>query len=102
MNDELAISGEVERYGVRVPEHVTWHDVDADLVVFNRHDGTYHALDRVASEIWRALARDERCGVVVAELRARYPDEAAAVIAEDVRDFVNRAARLRLLVVSQV
>jgi hypothetical protein len=83
-----------------VPEHVTWHDVDADLVVFNQQDGTYHALDRTGSEVWRAVAREGRLGAVVAELRLRYPD-AAEVIAEDVRDFVARAARLGLLVVSE-
>jgi hypothetical protein len=84
---------------VRVPGHVVWHDVDADLVVFNAHDGTYHALDRAGSEVWRAVAREPRLDAVVAELRRRYPD-AADVIAQDVRAFVNRAARLGLLVIS--
>src|SRR5262245_26887769 len=101
MNDVEPIARDVERYAVRVPEHVTWHDVDADLVVFNQRDGTYHALDRVGSEIWRALARDGRCGAVVAELRQRYPED-AAVIAQDVSGFLNQAARLGLLVVSEV
>ena len=90
----------VETSVVQVAEHVSWNDVDADLVVFNVRDGTYHALDRTGSEVWRAVARDSRLIAVIAELRARYP-EAATVIADDVIDFVGRAARLGLLVVSE-
>ena len=97
MNEE-PIRGRLERCVVRVPDHVSWSDVDADLVVFNQQDGTYHALDRVASDIWRALARRGNCGAAFAELHERYPDAAAAVIADDLRGFVDRAARLGLLV----
>jgi len=84
---------------VRIPEHVTWHDVGADLVVFNQQDGTYHALGRTGSEIWRAIAREGPIGPIVALLRQRYPD-AAVAIADDVHTFVARAASLGLLVVS--
>lgn len=89
----------IETTIVRVPPHVTWNDVDADLVVFNQQDGTYHAFERVGSDVWRAIARESRLAVVVAELRARYAD-AAQEIAADVSEFVGRAARLGLLVVS--
>jgi hypothetical protein len=90
----------IETSVVRVAPHVSWNDVNADLVVFNTQDGTYHALDRSGSEVWRAVARDSRLATVIAELRTRYP-EASAAIADDVIDFVGRAARLGLLVVSE-
>ena len=82
---------------VFVAEHVTWNDVDADLVIFNQQDGTYHAFDRVGSDVWRAVARNGRLNAVVAELRRLYADDANA-LAEDVTGFVNQAARLGLLV----
>src|SRR5262245_64635249 len=87
----------IETLVVRVAPNVSWNDVDADLVVFNTRDGTYHALDRAGSEVWRAVARDSRLAVVIAGLRARYP-EAATAIADGVIDFGGRAARVGLLV----
>src|SRR5262245_14669482 len=99
MSEPDAIAVRVETASIRVPPHVTWNDVDADLVVFNQRDGTYHALDRVASEVWRAVAREPRLAVVVADLRARYPD-AAQALAPDVCEFVGHAVRFGLLVVS--
>jgi hypothetical protein len=82
-----------------VPEHVTWHDAGADLVVFNRLDGTYHAFDGVGSDIWRALARDGRLWAVAAELRQQYEDH-GQTIDDDLDGFVERASSLGLLVVS--
>src|SRR5262245_16859515 len=83
-----------------IADHVTWNDVDADLVVFNQQDGTYHAFDRVGSDIWRAIAHHGRLGAVVAELRQRYVDDTEA-IAEDIGGFVDHAARLGLLVLGK-
>src|SRR5262245_20084689 len=85
---------------VFVAEHVTWNDVDTDLVVFNQQDGTYHAFDRVGSDVWRAIAHHGRLGAVVAELRQRYVDDTEA-IAEDIGGFVDHAARLGLLVLGR-
>jgi len=82
-----------------VPAHVTWHDAGGDLVVFNGRDGTYHAFDRIGSDIWRALARGARVSVVAAELGHHYEGD-AGVITEDVAWFIERAADLGLLVVS--
>lgn len=84
---------------VSVPDHVTWHDGGVDLVVFNGHDGTYHAFDGVGSDIWRALARDGRLSVAAADLRQRYHDDAGAIDG-DLRAFVDHAAGLGLLVLS--
>jgi hypothetical protein len=84
---------------VRIPDHVTWHDAGVDLIVFNQQDGTYHALDRTGSEIWRAIGREGPIDPIVALLRQRYPD-AAGDIDADVRAFLADAARLGLLVVS--
>jgi hypothetical protein len=82
-----------------MPEHVTWHDAGVDLVVFNRVDGTYHAFDRVGSDIWRAVARDGRLSSVSAELRQRYQDDERA-IDDDLGGFVEHASHLGLLVIS--
>jgi coenzyme PQQ synthesis protein D (PqqD) len=84
---------------VRIPEYVTWHDAGVDLVLFNHRDGTYHALDRAGSEVWRALGRDRPIAAVVALLRERYPQSAATIDA-DVRAFVSDAVRLGLIVIS--
>jgi hypothetical protein len=95
---EADLTDDADTYDLRVADHVTWNDVDADLVVFNRQDGTYHAFDRVGSDVWRAVARRGRFSTIVADLRQRYLDDADA-IAEDVRGFVNHIVRLGLLVV---
>ena len=100
MTEAESIVDDTDRYEIRVAKHVTWHDVDADLVVFNQQDGTYHAFDRVGSDVWRALARFGRLNAVVAELRLCYLGDADAV-AEDVRAFVNDVVRLGLVVVGR-
>jgi len=86
---------------VRIPDYVTWHDAGVDLVLFNQRDGSYHALDRSGSEIWRAIGREGPLEPVVALLRERYPQAAGAIDA-DVRAFVADAARLGLIVISPV
>ena len=83
---------------VRIPDHVTWHDAGVDLILFNQQDGTYHALGRSGSEIWREIGREGTIDPVVAVLRQRYPQAADAIDA-DVRAFVADAVRLGLLIV---
>lgn len=83
-------------HSVRIPDHVTWHDAGVDLVLFNQQDGTYHALGRTGSEIWRAIAGEGLIDPAVAALRGRHPE--AATIERDVRAFVADAVRLGLLV----
>ncbi len=82
---------------VRISAHVSWHDVGVDLVIFNQQDGTYHALGRTGSEIWRAIGREGPIDRVVALLGQRYPD-AADTIDAHVRAFLADAVRLGLIV----
>jgi hypothetical protein len=79
-----------------VPDEVVWNNVPADLVLFHSGRGTYHALDAVASEVWRTIAECGALEDVVDRLTRRYAADRARV-AGDVAEFVDRASRLGLL-----
>lgn len=79
-----------------IPGHVVWNDVAGELVLFNSDDGTYHALNAVASGLWRSIASGAPLADLVASLcRAHRQD--AAVIETDVRLFIERALDQDLL-----
>lgn len=78
-----------------IPSAVTWRDVDADLVLFDTRDGRYHTLDRVASRIWRLIARHGAIDPIVFELQHEYAPGAA--VDADVRAFVAHAQSLGLI-----
>jgi hypothetical protein len=84
-----------------VPDSVVWVDVEADaesdLVLFNSAADTYHSLDPTAGFLWRSIAAGDGMGKIVATLTRRYGGD--AVIAQDVRAFVDQAIALGLLAV---
>ena len=83
---------------VVIPTHVVWNDVGGeDLVLFDRADGSYHALNAVARTIWRGIAQGREIAVIVDELaHAHAQDE--SIIAADVRVFLTEAIQKGLLV----
>jgi hypothetical protein len=83
-----------------IPSHVAWRRVDQDLVLFDGRDGSYHALNSVASAIWRAV--DEGLGgeAITEALALRY-DAPAAEIAEELRDFLAIAVDRGFLTVRE-
>lgn len=85
-----------ERATVAVPAHVAWRRVDEELVLFDERDGSYHALNAVASAVWRGLDAGLTLEAITGALSARYQaptDE----IARDVAAFVDAALAKGLL-----
>lgn len=71
--------------------HVAWNDVPGELVLFDTRDGSYHALNRTASQIWRGIAqgllfRDiaQDCAVMFCVDDADAADAVACFVAEAV------------------
>ncbi len=79
-----------------IPTAVTWRDVEGELVLFDARDGRYHALDRVASQIWRLVGRHGSLERTIEHLQREYAG-AEADVAADVREFVERAIGLGLI-----
>jgi PqqD family protein of HPr-rel-A system len=69
---------------------VNWTDAGAELVIFDRVRGSYHALNRPASAIWRALG-DGRSADVIVELLAERFEADRDAIAADVAAFLSTA-----------
>lgn len=85
-----------ERATVAIPAHVAWRRVDQELVLFDERDGSYHALNAMASAVWRGLDAGLTLEAIAGELNARYQaptDE----IARDVAAFVDAAVAKGLL-----
>lgn len=89
-----------KRRVARISADIVWHNVQADLVLFHSTAETYHTLDSVASEVWRAIAEWGDLEVVTARLVDRFAADGATV-ANDVSEFVERASRLGLIVIDQ-
>ena len=77
-----------------------WVDVDVDpqaeIVLFNSDTGLYHALDPIATAVWRSIAGGDDVRTVVEGLNRSYGDDEA--ISRDVCAFVEQAIGLGLLV----
>jgi len=80
----------------RIEDHVVWHSVEGDLVLFNSSTGIYHTLDTVGSDVWRTLSECEALGEVVERLTRRYGAD-PETIESDVADFIEMASRLGLV-----
>ncbi|MES2018808.1 MAG: PqqD family protein [Pseudomonadota bacterium] len=79
-----------------IPSHVVWHDAAATLVLFNSADGSYHTLNEVASQVWRALAAGQTLPALIDALCHSFAADAALVEA-DVRAFIGQALHMNLL-----
>jgi hypothetical protein len=75
---------------------IVWNDVDGDLVLFNAADGKYHALNEVASQLWRAIAGGMALPDIVHALHRAYRQD-VEVIDAAVRDFIGQALEQGLL-----
>lgn len=87
---------EDNRATVAIPAHVAWRRVEQELVLFDERDGSYHALNAVASAVWRALDAGFTLEAITNALAVRYqapPDE----ITRDVAAFVDAALAKGLL-----
>lgn len=73
-----------------VSAHVAWRNVDGELVLFDRRDGSYHALNQTGSAIWRDVAEGTAMEIVVDVLARRF-GTSAEVIAADVISFIAAA-----------
>lgn len=69
---------------------LSWTDTGADLVLYDRIRGSYHALNASASAIWRQLGESGAEAEIAAALVARFPGNGDAV-AGDVSAFLARA-----------
>lgn len=79
-----------------IASHVVWNDVDGDLVVFDPDDDRYHALNEVASSVWRGIAQGRTLPDIIGDLRERYAHDPAEIDAA-VRHFVDEAIAHGLL-----
>ena len=71
-------------------ETVSWTDAGGELVLFDRVNGSYHALNGAASAIWRALGDGRSADAVVDLLSERFQADRTA-IAADVSAFLASA-----------
>jgi PqqD family protein of HPr-rel-A system len=82
---------------VRIAPHISWHPVEGELALFDTRDGSYHALNSSAAEIWRGLADGVPAPELATSLAAAHRvsvDEVAGSIA----DFIKAALAKGLLV----
>jgi hypothetical protein len=82
---------------LKIAPYISWTPVEGELALFDVRDGSYHALNVSAAEIWRGLAAgtapDELAATIAAAYRA--PEDE---VARSVGDFVADALAKGLLV----
>lgn len=86
---------------LRIPESISWNDVDGELVLFNRDDGRYHSLNSSGSQIWRNLAHGMDYSAVLSELAKHYAMDDPAGIEASVRSFIMGALDAGVLGLSE-
>ena len=82
---------------LRIAPHISWHPVEGELALFDTRDGSYHALNASAAEIWRGIANGVAPDALAVALAEAYRAPRAEV-AEGVREFVEAALAKGLLV----
>lgn len=77
-------------------EGLTWREVDGELVVLDLGRSVYLASNRTGAPLWRALVEGTTREALVSLVVETFdvPWETAT---DDVEDFLNQMARLRLL-----
>lgn len=78
---------------LKVAPHISWTPVEGELALFDTRDGSYHALNASAAEIWRGLAAGTPPADLAARLAARYgapEDEVVSGVASFVEDALAR------------
>lgn len=82
---------------LKIADHVSWNDVDGELVLFNRENGRYHALNATASLVWRSIAHGMELPAVVSELVHTCDEDRGSVVTA-VQAFVAQALVAGVLV----
>lgn len=81
---------------VRIESDVVWRDVEGDFVLFDKHTGTYHALNRVGSFVWRRIGAGMTVSAIMRDAAAHF-DADEATIAQGIAAFLKEAIQLSLL-----
>jgi hypothetical protein len=81
----------------KIAPWVSWNPVEGALALFDARDGSYHALNESAADIWRGLAEGNAPDAVAARLAARHGVPAEALV-DDIAGFVDAALAKGLLV----
>ena len=85
--------------GFRPMPCVMWARTQDGLVLMDRRQQTYYALDEVGTAVWELLVAGMPLAAVVTELLARF-DVAAACLTSDVKDLFERLLKAHLIVPS--
>jgi hypothetical protein len=80
-----------------IPAYIVWNNFEGELALFDTRDGAYHALNRTAASIWRAIAAGNEVSQI-AEILAAAAGAPHDLVAEDVNAFVADARAKGLLV----
>ncbi len=80
-----------------VAPHISWSDVEGELVLFDGRDQSYLGLNGSASTIWRGLAHGASIATLADEL-ATTVSVARAVVIDDIVAFAEEAVAKGLLV----
>lgn len=80
-----------------ISDHISWQNVPGELALFDVRDGSYHALNGTAAEIWRAIAAGKSPAEIAAGLR-EWHDAPEGEIEEAVAGFIATARGKGLLV----
>lgn len=79
-----------------VPEYISWNDIEGELTLFNRNDGSYHGLNLTASYIWRGISHGMDEHQIVSDLQSRF-EQNEATIRDAVDIFLTQACESGLL-----
>ena len=82
---------------VRCAPWVSWGPSEAELMLFDSQDGSYHLLNGSAAQIWLALSEGHQPAEIGGLLAGRHGVE-PALVAPDVEAFVAQALAKNLLV----
>ena len=83
-----------------IPAHIVWNNFEGELALFDTRDGTYHALNRSAASIWRAIAAGHQPAEIV-DIVAEGAGAPRELVERDVRDFIAGACAKGLLVAAE-
>ena len=82
---------------LKVAPWVSWNPVEGALALFDARDGSYHALNESAADIWRGLAEGSAPDAIADRLATGY-GIAPEQLAGDVFAFIDAALAKGLLV----
>ena len=80
-----------------VAPHISWSNVESELVLFDGRDQSYASLNSSASDIWRGLAGGASIDELADELAAAFGAD-RALVGDHVSAFVEEALAKGLLV----